>query len=77
MNTAPTTTATPTEPYYIVKAANHAERFGADYPFTRYPERERAGRVAAKMAERTGVKMHVIRFDADGTETDEGSYGPG
>lgn len=70
--------ATPTEaqPYWIVKATNHADRFGIDYPFTRYQDRERAGRVAAKMAERTGVSMHVVRLDADGTETDEGAYGP-
>lgn len=65
--------------YYIIKAANHDEKFGPDYPFTRYPDRERAGRVAAKMAERTGVQMTVLYIEKRmGVEIQmpDGTYGP-
>lgn len=66
--------------YYIVKAVDHDQKFGAGYNFTQYGDRERAGRVAAKMASRVGVAMTVIRVEKRGgfeVMVDEGTYGPG
>lgn len=63
--------------YYIIKAANHDELgFPKDYAFTRYNDREVAGKVALKMANRKNVTFTVIMF-CEGVQAAAGTYGPG
>lgn len=67
---------TPPLGHWIIRAENHAERFGPDYVFQKYQDRERASRVAEKMASRVGVAMNVVFVDESGLETFERAFRP-
>lgn len=64
------------ETTYIIIADNHDELgLPADYKFTKYRDREVAGKVAQKMADRKGVGFTVTMI-VDGVRSEAGRYAP-